>query len=147
MKKIETTLKSTENRISEIYSAIPSRINELLAVNGLGDATQAEQARYMGLTIAQYRAVMLNEHDITLSDMLGIADSLGTTIDYLLMGICDYDLQQRHAVIRQVSSILGPEIRLGDRSVLMELLSQYIMPLLTESQRNMIMEHALMMSD
>lgn len=147
MKKIETTLKSTENRISEIYSAIPSRINELLAVNGLGDATQAEQARYMGLTIAQYRAVMLNEHDITLSDMLGIADSLGTTIDYLLMGICNYDLQQRHAVIRQVSSILGPEIRLGDRSVLMELLSQYIMPLLTESQRNMIMEHALMMSD
>lgn len=147
MKKIETTLKATENRISEIYSAIPSRINELLAVNGLGDATQAEQARYMGLTIAQYRAVMLNEHDITLSDMLGIADSLGTTIDYLLMGICDYDLQQRHAAIRQVSSILGPEIRLGDRSVLMELLSQYIMPLLTESQRNMIMEHALMMSD
>ena len=147
MKKIETTLKATENRISEIYSAIPSRINELLAVNGLGDATQAEQARYMGLTIAQYRAVMLNEHDITLSDMLGIADSLGTTIDYLLMGICDYDLQQRHAVIRQVSSILGPEIRLGDRSVLMELLSQYIMPRLTESQRNMIMEHALMMSD
>lgn len=147
MKKIETTLKSTENRISEIYSAIPSRINELLAINGLGDATQAEQARYMGLTIAQYRAVMLNEHDITLSDMLGIADSLGTTIDYLLMGICDYDLQQRHAVIRQVSSILGPEIRLGDRSVLMELLSQYIMPRLTESQRNMIMEHAFMMSD
>ena len=58
MTKNETPLKATESIISEIYDAIPGRIREL---NGLGEASQAEQARYMGLSVAQYRAVTVGK--------------------------------------------------------------------------------------
>ena len=58
MTKNKTTFKATESIISEIYDAIPGRIREL---NGLGEASQAEQARYMGLSVAQYRAVTVGK--------------------------------------------------------------------------------------
>ena len=57
MTKNKTPFKATESIISEIYDAIPGRIRELIDLNGLGEASQAEQARYMGLSVAQYRAV------------------------------------------------------------------------------------------
>ena len=59
--KNKTPFKATESIISEIYDAIPGRIRELIDLNGLGEASQAEQARYMGLSVAQYRAVTVGK--------------------------------------------------------------------------------------
>lgn len=61
MTKNETPFKATESIISEIYDAIPGRIRELIDLNGLGEASQAEQGRYMGLSVAQYRAVTVGK--------------------------------------------------------------------------------------
>ena len=45
------------------------------------------------------------------------------------------------------SAVLGPEQRKGDKSALVALLSQELLPLLKVAQREMVMEHALILED
>lgn len=137
--KPDFELKATQDRIDEVYTGLALRLNEVIEERGLLERSLASVARDIGVNEAKLKGVMTNSRDIPLADIITIAKKLDVSIDYLLFGVGEKKKEKLYS-----PAVFGPSVYdslLIDKTKMIDLLINTILPKLDDEEREAVMTH------